>query len=158
VAANGQCNVVDLAPPGADEDLFCEIDLSGNQLERQARNAFSGNFSYVRPLPGSMTEWFLEGDASYTSKRYIDADNFNYFDSFWLANFRLGLQTDEWDVVLFVDNAFDDDTFRTGGPGPDFGLQNTRLGFIGGLGLNGYFGIMPDPRSVGVRTNFRFGG
>ena len=45
-----------------------------------------------------------------------------------------------------------------GGPGPNFGLQNTRLGFIGALGMFGFFGIMPDPRSVGIRTNFRFGG
>jgi outer membrane receptor protein involved in Fe transport len=139
-------------------EAFCALDLSGHDLERQAPNAFSGNFGYVRPLPNGLTEWFVEGDASYTDKRYLDADNYNYFDSFWLVNFRVGLQTDTWDVVVFLDNAFDDDTFRTGGPGPDFALQNTRLGFIGGLGVNGYFGIMPDPRTLGVRTNFHFGG
>jgi hypothetical protein len=74
-----------------------------------------------------------------------------------LFNFRVGLQSDQWDVVVFLNNAFDDDTFRTGGAGPSFSLQNTRLGFIGGLGVNGYFGIMPEPRTLGLRSNFRFG-
>jgi hypothetical protein len=74
-----------------------------------------------------------------------------------LVNFRVGLQSDQWDVVVFLNNAFDDDTFRTGGAGPSFSLQNTRLGFIGGLGVNGYFGIMPEPRTLGLRSNFRFG-
>ena len=61
-------------------------------------------------------------------------------------------------ILVFLDNAFDDDTFRSGGTGPAFGLQNTRIGFIGGLGVSGFFGIMPDPRTAGIRTAFRFGG
>jgi outer membrane receptor protein involved in Fe transport len=153
-AANGSCNVVDATGNG---DLFCALDLNGKALERQAKNAFSGNFAYVRPFAGTTAEWYLEGDAIYTDKRYLDQDNFQYFDSYWLFNFRVGTQTDKWDVTVFLDNAFDDDTIRTGGSGPDFGLQNTRLGFIGGLGVNGYFGILPNPRTLGVRTNYRFG-
>jgi hypothetical protein len=152
----GSCDVFD-NDPGPDENFGCNLDLSGNALERQAKNAFSGNFGYVRPLPGSLTEWFLEGDAVYSGKRYLDQDNFMYFDSYWLFNFRTGMQTDRWDVTVFLDNAFDDDTLRTGGSGPDFGLQTPRLGFTAGFGTNGFFGIFPDPRTVGVRTNFRFG-
>ncbi|MGI9309714.1 MAG: TonB-dependent receptor, partial [Gammaproteobacteria bacterium] len=158
-AAYSGCVVVDQAREGAlAPNYFCQLDLAGNYLERQAKNAFSGNLGYSRPFPNSTTEWFAEGDASYTDKRYIDQDNYNYFDPYWLVNFRLGLQTDTWDALVFLDNAFDDDTFRTGGPGPDFGLQNSRLGFTAGLGVNGFFGIMPAPRQVGIRTNFRFGG
>ena len=154
----GGCNPVLEDPNVSDSDFTCELDLSDNTLERQAPNAFSGSFYYVRPLPGgSDTEWFLEGDTSYTDKRYSDQDNFNYFDSYWLTNFRIGLQTDKWDVLLFLDNAFEDDTIRTGGDGPDFALQNTRLGFTAGLGTNGNFVILPEPRTVGIRTNFRFG-
>jgi outer membrane receptor protein involved in Fe transport len=155
-AMAGSCPVFD-NDPGPDENFGCNLDLSGNALERQAKNAFSGNFGYVRPLPGSTTEWFLEGDAVYSGKRYLDQDNFVYWDSYWLFNFRTGMQTDRWDVTVFLDNAFDDDTIRTGGSGPDFGLQTPRLGFTAGFGTNGFFGIFPDPRTVGVRTNFRFG-
>jgi outer membrane receptor protein involved in Fe transport len=154
---HGSCPVVNVALPDKEPILFCALDYSGNDMERQARNAFSGNIGYVRPLPNSPTEWFVESDASFTGKRYLEQDNYNYFDAFWLVNFRLGLQADKWDVLVFLDNALDDDTFRTGGPGPDFALQNTRLGFTGGLGVNGYFGIMPQPRTLGLRSNFRFG-
>ena len=147
----GECVVVQIA--GSNQ---CQFDLSGNQLERQARNAFVANISYMRPLPDSRVEWFVEGDMNFTDKRYVDQDNTAYFDSYWLTNLRVGLQAEEWDVVFFVDNVLDDDTFRTGGAGPDFGLQNTRLGFTAGLGVNGFFAILPDPRQVGVRTSFRF--
>jgi hypothetical protein len=37
-------------------------------------------------------------------------------------------------------------------------LQNTRLGFTAGLGANSFFGILPQPRTVGIRSSFRFGG
>ena len=150
-AMAGDCNE-DPQDPSA-----CLLDLSDNYLDRQARNAFSSNVSYVRSLPGSATEWFLEGDASYTDKRYMDQDNFSYFDSYWLTNLRVGLQADKWDILLFIDNALDDDTIRTGGSGPDFALQNTRLGFTAGLGVNSFFGILPEPRTVGLRTSYRFG-
>ena len=152
-----QCNVVTISTPSGDEER-CEFDLSGKALERQAKNAFSSSFSYTRPLGDTALEWFLEGDTSYTDKRYLDQDNYVYFDDYWLTNFRLGLIGDTWDALVFVDNAFDDDTIRSGGSGPEFSLQSTRLGFTAGLGVNGYFGILPNPRTIGIRTNFRFGG
>ncbi|MBT8422724.1 MAG: TonB-dependent receptor, partial [Gammaproteobacteria bacterium] len=151
-----QCAVVTIDTPGGTEER-CEFDLSGNALERQARNAFSASFNYTRPFGDSAMDWFIEGDTSYTDKRFVDQDNFVFFDDYWLTNFRLGLQGDTWDALIFVDNAFDDDTIRSGGSGPEFTLQSTRLGFTAGLGVNGYFGILPDPRIVGLRTNFRFG-
>ena len=150
-AVSGNCN------NDPDDEEACLLDLSVNDLERQAPNAFSANVRYARTLPESSTEWFLEGDASYTDKRFIDQDNFNFFDSYWLTNIRVGLQADKWDVLLFIDNALDDDTIRTGGSGPDFALQNTRLGFTAGLGANSFFGILPEPRTIGLRTNYRFG-
>ncbi len=157
-ASVGGCGAVlenELMP---DDGFTCELDLSGNDLERQARNAFSGNVRYARPLSSSATEWFVEADASYTDKRYLDQDNFNYVDAYWLTNLRLGLQADRWDVLLFLDNALDDDTIRSGSSGPDFALQNTRLGFTAGLGANSFFAILPEPRTLGLRSSYRFGG
>ncbi len=156
---NGGCDVVPVKGQENDPDpeLECNLDLSGKQLERQAKNAFSGSFSYVQPFEGSANEWFVEGDVIWNDKRYLDQDNATYFEAYWLTNLRAGVQSDEWDIVLFVDNVLDDDTFRTGGAGPDFALQASRLGFSAGLGVNGYFVTLPDPRTVGIRTTFRFG-
>jgi len=148
-----QCDVVTVGG-----ETRCQFDLSGKALERQAENAFSASFSYTQAFGDSGMDWFLEGDTSFQDKRFVDQDNYVFFDDYWLTNFRLGLETDTWDALIFVDNAFDDDTIRSGGSGPEFSLQSSRLGFTAGLGVNGYFGILPDPRTIGLRTNFRFGG
>ena len=55
--------------------------------------------------------------------------------------------------MITVDNVFDNDTITTGGSGPDFGLQGSELGFTAGLGVTHFFGVLPNPRVIGVRAN-----
>ena len=59
---------------------------------------------------------------------------------------------------MFVDNVFADDTIKTGGSGPDFGPQVRELGFLAGFGVGHYFATAPDPRVIGVRASYQFGG
>jgi hypothetical protein len=60
---------------------------------------------------------------------------------------------DTWDILAYVDNAFDDDTVKTGfedGSIPYF-FTNNQL-------LNQGTLILPDPRTYGLRATYRFGG
>ena len=70
---------------------------------------------------------------------------------------RAGLTTETWELVFFVDNLFDDDTVKTGN---DNGSQvaTTRYASFPPGPRDGMFVTLPDPRVVGVRGKFRFGG
>lgn len=74
------------------------------------------------------------------------------FDACWLVNFRAGLQNESWDIIADMDNALDDDTVKTGfadGSIPTFWATNRFL--------NQGTVILPDPRTYGLRVNYRFG-
>jgi iron complex outermembrane receptor protein len=156
IARTGQCRVVpDPSDPAA---RTCAIDLVGNQLERSPENAFVGQFNYTRGFGTTGMEWFVEGNTSFQDERYLDPENTVSFDAYWLTDLRLGLIADRWDALVYVDNVFADDTIKTGGSGPDFAVQVRELGFLAGFGVGHYFATAPDPRVVGVRASYRFGG
>jgi len=156
VTRSQQCQVVE--DPADPDARLCRINFAGNALERQPENALVTQLNYTRSLGNTSIEWFIEGNSSYQDKRWGDAENSNYFESYWLTDLRFGLLGDKWDALIYVNNVFDDDTIKTGGSGPDFGPQVTQLGFLAGFGVNHYFATAPDPRVFGVRATYRFGG
>jgi hypothetical protein len=101
-------------------------------------------------------DYFVELTGTYQGDRKLDADNAVGFDSYWLVDTRLGLTQDSWEFLVYVNNLFDDDTFQTGGHGPDFSKQVTQLGFTAGFGVSHYFGVLPDPRTFGAMLTMRF--
>ena len=159
VAAAGACEVV--TPTGVTRPT-CQLDLSGNELEYAPEMAFVGNVAYRRPLRGGGTDWFLEGDVNYQDERFQRFYNTVKFDSYTTADFRAGIASDQWEVMAYIDNAFDDDTIKTA---------------VNGAYLSGYAivanppttnrtvvlpanlqAILPDERQVGLRLSYRFGG
>jgi outer membrane receptor protein involved in Fe transport len=145
------------ANPDKISSVACQVNLEGKKLERSPENAFLANLSYTRPLLDNGVDLLVQVDAQYQDSRFLDQDNGLKFEDFWLANFRLGLTSPKWEVIGYVDNLFDDDTIKSGGSGPDFGVQSSELGFTAGLGTSHYFGTLPDPRIAGVRMTYRFG-
>ena len=134
----------------------CALDLSGNQLERAPKHAFVGNFSLTRPFMSSDYDWFTQVNAIYQGKRFQNADNFVKYEPYWLFDLRLGLTSDNVEMLFYVDNVFDDDTLKTGGWGPDLGPGVQGRGFPAALIQLHYFGALPEPRQVGVRLAYRF--
>ncbi len=145
----------DLSDP-ANGSPTCRIDQSGKQLERTPENSFVGTVNIERPFRSDDLSWFVGLNASYQDKRYLDVDNFTYWEDFWLLNLQLGLTGDKWEMVGYIDNLLDDDTIKTGGSGPEFGQQVTELGFVAGLGVQFTFAPLPEPRVFGVRLSRRF--
>ena len=89
-----------------------------------------------------------------------------YLDAFTTFDFRVGLRAGKWDVIAYVENAFDDDTIKN-----STAAVNTRDAlFLSPFGLPpspppstiilppSQMVILPDQRQFGVRTSFRFGG
>ncbi|MDP6674240.1 MAG: TonB-dependent receptor [Gammaproteobacteria bacterium] len=150
-AATNSCEVVQKG-----DSYFCRMDLSGHSLERTPDNSFVGVMNVQRPFMENDFDWFLELNASYQDERFVDADNFVKWDDFWLVDVRLGLASEQWNFMIYVDNALDDDTLKSGGSGPDFGQQVEELGFTAGLGVQQFFGPLPNPRTLGARLTMRF--
>jgi outer membrane receptor protein involved in Fe transport len=157
IAAAGNCTVV--APTGTPT---CQLDLSGNELEYAPQNAFVGNVAYRRLLRGS-TDWFVEGDLNYQDERYQRFLNTVKFDDYTTVDFRAGIASDQWEIVAYVDNAFDDDTVKTGVNS----TWNAGFGAVPNPPTPGRFTtvlpadvqvILPDERQFGLRVAYSFGG
>lgn len=130
----------------------CVLDYSGKELENAPENSLVGSARYQHQLVED-TDWFVEGDFQYQDDRFQSASNNAIWPSYWLANFRAGISSPQWDVVAYVDNAFDDDTFKTGLGDVDLvTFQTTNQAYMRTVA------IMPDPRTYGLRVNYRFGG
>ena len=159
------CNVVykgglgpnpdDLTDP-RNKSPFCRLDLSGKQLERTPKEAFTAGLTLTRPFLDTAFNWSWGLSGNYQSRRYLEVDNTQYLGSYWMADTSIGLQSEKLDILVYVDNLFDDDTIKNGGSGPDFGQQVTELGFSAGLGLNQFFGSLPPPRQFGLRGSYKF--
>lgn len=132
----------------------CVIDYAGKELEGAPDNALNLASRYQHQLAGDM-QWFIEADARYQDERFMSSDNRLIFPSYWMADFRLGISNRAWDIIAYVDNAFDDDTVKTGYNDVDIPAYFNLTGFRYAP-MRGTI-ILPDPRTWGLRANYRFG-
>jgi outer membrane receptor protein involved in Fe transport len=139
----------------------CHINLKGNKLERAPEHSIVGLARWSTPiadmLGGRDMRFFIEGDVQAQGERYIDTFNNNKLDDFVLGNLRLGVTSDRWDVLVYVDNIGDDDTVLSGNSNPGDVAQSladpTNFSPADTVG-----GTLPDPRIIGLRFNYRFAG
>ena len=156
-AGNGGC--LEIIPSAIDntDDIRdrCRVNRTGNTIEDIPENAFAGNVNYTAPIGGGGLNWFTELSAIFTDERWIEENNVTLLDSYWLFDLRLGLMSDSWDVVFYVENVTDDDTSKSA---TDVGSQtNThRQGQWPPGPTDGVIVNLPDPRIYGLRTTFRF--
>lgn len=156
-AQAGECEVVTVLAGTPEEFQTCNYDFSGKKLERTPENALVLQANYTRQFGSQAFDWFVEVNANYEDERFLDENNFAKFDDYWRADARFGLSGEQWEAIAYVNNLFDDDTIITGGSGPDFGQQVSETGFLAGFGASHFFGVLPEPRTVGIRASYRFG-
>jgi outer membrane receptor protein involved in Fe transport len=137
---------------------FCRLDYSGNDLERAPSQAYAASLQIQRPFMDTPFEYLFELNGNWQDERWADPENLVKLADYARLDLRVGLTSDQWDVIAYVDNVLDDDRYQTGGSGPDFGDQVTQLGFTAGFGTTHYFATLPDPRVFGIRGAYRFGG
>lgn len=101
--------------------------------------------------------FFVEGDVQKQSKRYLDFYNLVQFDAYTIGNVRIGMTSDRWDMQVFVNNITDDDTVQAGSANPGDVAQS--LADPSNFSPANTAGVsLPDPRIVGFRFAYRFGG
>lgn len=161
--------------PGSDPlnpKYGCLVSFNGNDLERSPRHAWLANATYTNDFFDTGLEWFGEINYRYQDSRWIEQFNITKLPSFSLTNLRLGLSADKWEALLYVNNAFDNDTIQSAGP--TVGIPNANFAF--GLGANppglpasnpnailagpnlpqDVYANLPNPRIIGVRFNYSF--
>ncbi len=143
-----------------DEATLCKFNLAGNHVERAPENSVSlaANFSHPMELStGSGGRWFIEGDLQAQSKRYLDIWNTTWLRSSVLANFRAGVSGDHWEALVYVNNAFNSDTVTSANSSPG-DVDQALFDPTNFSPADTIAATLPDPRIVGVRFNYRFGG
>lgn len=159
IAAVGNCTqlVIVTPDPNVPDTRTCALDRSGNTLERTSKHSLVLGASYTAPLSGDIN-WLVEADLTAQSKRFDTSDNILILPSYTLVDVRLGLTGENWDVIAFANNVFDDDTVRTAFNGTDFDSINVAFfpppfTFILENALQAQ---LPDKRQIGVRASYSF--
>jgi outer membrane receptor protein involved in Fe transport len=142
------CTVVAATPP------LCAIDLAGMELEKAPKHSAVFTLGYNAPAAwlGSGVDWYVDGDVSYMSRRYVDQSNARTLQSYALADLRFGFTGSRWDIGFYVDNVFNDDTIRS---------ADTKTGDVDRVLLNLSASTsviivnLPEPRTFGVRVKLR---
>ena len=147
---------------------------------------FVGGVAYKLPIADDL-DFFVETDLLWVAKRYVEATNENWVEADTNVDLRLGLRTERWDVTGYVSNLFDDDTIASVGGGVSLSCcfilgsgidlvnreppaddsipatmeDDTPLepGKTVIVELPAFrYAFAPDPRVIGIRARYRFGG
>ena len=150
----GNCTV----QPSESGGVECLVSLTGNQFERTPKHALTLLSRYEQPLFNTDMNWFVEGNGIYQGKRFIDESNIKQLDSYWVADFRVGVTSERWDFLVYLDNAFNDDTVKTAvDAGGDVDATLTPGTFASTFSpADNVIATLPDPQTWGVRANVRF--
>jgi iron complex outermembrane recepter protein len=122
-------------------------DLSGNQLPSTSKVTANLGVEYAVPVLGD-SRLVTRIDASYRSKRYGDFVNVTWAPARTLANLRVGLERENYDLFLWAENVTDEDAVDEVSP-----AANTNLA---GSILYSTTGINPTRRRVGLTGRYRF--
>jgi len=147
-----------LAPVGGAPSAFNRAkagnndgDFSGNVPALTPENSASFSLRYDRN-PSSESRFYIEAIALYMDERFIGEDNHAWLPSYTEVDLYLGYGRNNWDLTLYVVNATDDDTIKSGVGNVDYGFLPDGRSVPSAASL-----YLPQPRTAGVRFEMGFG-
>lgn len=90
----------------------CQIDLSGNPLENAPESSVVLGATYNWDTADGRT-WLVEADVMYQDQRAVGQFNRTFLDSYTKVDLRAGFISDNFEIIAYVENAFDDLTTRS---------------------------------------------
>lgn len=122
-------------------------NVDGKQLPTTSKLTASLGLEYRQPVLGDAS-LVARLDAGYRSKQYSDFLNANWAPARTIANLRVGLEREQYDVFLWVENLANEDSFE-------------QLSVAGSTNLAGSVaysatGINPTQRRMGLTARYRF--
>jgi iron complex outermembrane receptor protein len=124
-------------------------DAAGFEFPQVAPLTAAAYANYEAPA-GADRRWFVRGDVTYRDRMWDSILNVAYVPSQTRVNLRGGLSGENWDVVLFVNNLFDDDTLESARYQSDSAADP----FFFQLAASEAY--MPNKRQAGVTVTYRF--
>ena len=113
--------------------------------------------SYTAELTDDI-DWLIETDVQYLDDRFDTAYNILIIPGYWKVDLRAGITSDNWSVIAFANNLFNDYTVKAAFNTTDFTTLN--LAFfpppVTFILNNALQAQLPDKRQIGVRTTFNF--
>jgi len=122
-------------------------DISGLQLPRTSKLTSNLGLEYSQPVLAD-SNLVARLDASYRSKQYADLINASWAPARTIANFRVGLERESYDVTLWVENLADQDA-------PEQLNQAGQTNLAGSIGFTSV-SILPVQRRYGITGRYRF--
>ncbi len=121
--------------------------VSGNQLPQTSKHQLNLSSSFHGNMTSDMS-WFLRGDFNYNSKRYAQVYNLAHTGGREIVNLRGGIKSGSFDIEVWVDNLFDNETSPALLRYAEFGafFSTTRV----------ISATLPEKRRVGVTARYRF--
>ena len=113
IAGPGVCTVATVGP-----QVVCVTNTNGKQLDFNSKHSFSGSINYTTPLSA---DWNLNTsiDVQGRSKRFVEANNLLALPGFINADFKIGVDNGAYNVLLYVNNVFNDLKPKSGQTGGD---------------------------------------
>lgn len=155
IADAGNCSVVDPDGDPATKN-FCDINLSGRELEFVPKHSVIAGLSWQREVVRDI-DFLFEMNYRFQDDRFTSAFNQQILPSYSQWDFRLGWTSNAWSIIGYIDNAFEDSKVKsTFANTYNQGISTAAPPFTFVLPLN-QTPILPPGRSFGLRMNYRFG-
>jgi outer membrane receptor protein involved in Fe transport len=122
-------------------------EISGLQLPRTSRVTSNIGLEYSHPVLTD-SSFVARLDATYRSKQYADLINASWAPERTIANLRVGLERENYDVNLWVENLTDQDA-------PEQLNQAGATNLAGSIGFTSV-SILPVQRRYGITARYRF--
>lgn len=142
VAGPQNCTVATVGP-----QVVCLTNTNGKRLDFSAKHSLSGSLAYSTPIN---SDWTLNSslDVQMRGNRYLDANNLLLLPSYWNVDARIGAETEQYGVTLYVTNLFNDQRVKSGQTSGDIYAAVPPQ-----LNLTAY---AADKRQFGVRAKAKF--
>lgn len=141
-----RCSFVDSA-----ESRTSDCNFTGKKTPQTPEHQASLSGRYQRALGGG-SQFFLETDTRFLSKRFLSASNLAWLPSYSQTDVRGGIDAGKWMMMAYVENLFADDSPRTGSSTVDYGYFDLTAQQLPRAYL---IAVTPKPK-FGVRFNFDF--
>ena len=129
--------------------FFGLTDAKGFEFGQVAPLTAAAYANYEAPLAGERS-WFVRGDVTFRDRMWDSIVNLAYVPRQTRVNLRGGLRAENWDLSLFVNNLFDDDTLESARYQSDSATDPTFFQ------LSASEAVLANKRQAGVTVTYRF--
>jgi iron complex outermembrane receptor protein len=127
-------------------------NLRGKRNTRFPEWSGSLSSTYTWQMSGAWST-YVRGDLSYTGETHPDSCNLATSQDYYLLNARVGMESEDIRVELYVKNLTDEETWRAASNFGDFSFAGNGFAPLSGAGI---VLIPQDIRTVGVRVTYDF--